>query len=88
MLMVRKTMLVMAIHPKLLTDSICQFFINYLTGPKINMEMQGNQNSKNNLKKVKKHTNKQTKTIGPHTSEFKATTQLQYLKLCGLRTDL
>ena len=80
MLMVHKTMLVMAIHPKLFTYSICQFFKNYLTGPKINMEMQGNQNSKNNPKKVKKQTNK--------TSEFKATTQLQYLKLCGLRTDL
>ena len=80
MLMVHKTMLVMAIHPKLFTYSICQYFKNYLTGPKINMEMQGNQNSKNNPKKVKKQTNK--------TSEFKATTQLQYLKLCGLRTDL
>ena len=54
MLMVHKTMLVMAIHPKLFTDSICQFFRNYLTDPKINMEMQGNRNSKNNLKKVKK----------------------------------
>ena len=59
MLMVHKTMLVMAIHPKLFTYSICQFFKNYLTGPKINMEMQGNQNSKNNPKKVNKQTNKQ-----------------------------
>ena len=63
MLMVHKTMLVMAIHPKLFTYSICQFFKNYLTGPKINMEMQGNQNSKNNPKKVKKQTNKQTKLL-------------------------
>ena len=68
MLMVHKTMLVMAIHPKLFTYSICQFFKNYLTGPKINMEMQGNQNSKNNPKKVKK----KTRWGGAHTSEFRA----------------
>ena len=85
MLMVHKTMLVMAIHPKLFTYSICQFFKNYLTGPKINMEMQGNQNSKNNPKKVKKK-----KKVGGVLTLLNSelTTQLQYLKLCGLRTDL
>ena len=85
MLMVHKTMLVMAIHPKLFTYSICQFFKNYLTGPKINMEMQGNQNSKNNPKKVKKK-KKGGGVLTLLNSEL--TTQLQYLKLCGLRTDL